>query len=174
MFVLGNRKIDRTYHPMSRQRNDDRVERPQYADQLRMSKGMNQGSFTKPNRRREQRMLDLGTLTTEECAYPKCEGGLTCAAARPCVARKAKVVGSHFARRSSRRTPVNVTLQLGQFRSVWRDAVVSMMSSPQRHPAPMTVNPVRQCARCGAVTPGVAQASPLFSDHAPREVHLWQ
>ena len=36
------------------------------------------------------------------------------------------------------------------------------------------VNPVRQCARRGVVGRGVAQASPLFSDHAPREVHLWQ
>jgi hypothetical protein len=33
---------------------------------------------------------------------------------------------------------------------------------------------VRQCARrCGSHI-RVAQASPLFSDHAPREVHLWQ
>jgi hypothetical protein len=38
----------------------------------------------------------------------------------------------------------------------------------------MKVNPVRQCARRGVVDLGVAQASPLFSDHAPREVHLWQ
>ena len=36
------------------------------------------------------------------------------------------------------------------------------------------VNPVRQCARRGVVGRGVAQASPLFSDNAPREVHLWQ
>ena len=38
----------------------------------------------------------------------------------------------------------------------------------------MTMNPVRQCARRGASVLDVAQASPLFSDHAPREVHLWQ
>jgi hypothetical protein len=37
-----------------------------------------------------------------------------------------------------------------------------------------TKKSVRQCARrCGSHI-GVAQASPLFSDHAPREVHLWQ
>jgi|HubBroStandDraft_5_1064220.scaffolds.fasta_scaffold335161_2 hypothetical protein len=41
-------------------------------------------------------------------------------------------------------------------------------------PSFMTMNPVRQCARCRAVNDGVAQAAPLFSDHAPREVHLWQ
>jgi hypothetical protein len=33
---------------------------------------------------------------------------------------------------------------------------------------------VRQCARRYGFHIGVAQASPLFSDHAPREVHLWQ
>jgi len=38
----------------------------------------------------------------------------------------------------------------------------------------MTMNPVRQCARRGESVLDVAQASPLFSDHAPREVHLWQ
>lgn len=57
---------------------------------------------------------------------------------------------------------------------VRREAAVSMTSPQPRRPAQLTVNPVRQCARRGAVDPGVAQASPLFSDHAPREVHLWQ
>jgi hypothetical protein len=55
-----------------------------------------------------------------------------------------------------------------------RDVVASLTSSQQRRPTPMKVNPVRQCARRGVVDLGVAQASPLFSDHAPREVHLWQ
>jgi len=59
-------------------------------------------------------------------------------------------------------------------KSVRRDAAVSMTSPQSRRPFQLTVNPVRQCARRGAVDPGVAQASPLFSDHAPREVHLWQ
>ena len=54
-----------------------------------------------------------------------------------------------------------------------RDAVVSMTPALQRYPSQMTVNPVRQCARRGSEL-DVAQASPLFSDHAPREVHLWQ
>lgn len=57
---------------------------------------------------------------------------------------------------------------------VWRDAVESVKPSRQRHPSHLTVNPVRQCARRGAVDLAVAQASPLFSDDAPREVHLWQ
>jgi hypothetical protein len=57
-------------------------------------------------------------------------------------------------------------------KSVRREVVVSMTSPHMRRPS--QVNPVRQCARRGAVDPGVAQASPLFSDHAPREVHLWQ
>jgi hypothetical protein len=38
----------------------------------------------------------------------------------------------------------------------------------------MTVNPVWRCAQHEVVDRGVRQASPLFSDHAPREVYLWQ
>jgi len=49
-----------------------------------------------------------------------------------------------------------------------------MMSSLKRHPSEQTEKPVRQCARRGMLDLDVAQASPLFSDHAPREVHLWQ
>ena len=60
------------------------------------------------------------------------------------------------------------------FRSVRRDVVVSMTPAQPRCPAQMKVKPVRQCARRGASASDVAQASPLFSDHAPREVHLWQ
>ena len=37
-----------------------------------------------------------------------------------------------------------------------------------------TKKSVRQCARRCVHHIGVAQASPLFSDQAPREVHLWQ
>ena len=36
------------------------------------------------------------------------------------------------------------------------------------------VNPVRWCARRRLVGVAVAWAAPLFSDDAPREVHLWQ
>jgi hypothetical protein len=54
-----------------------------------------------------------------------------------------------------------------------RDAVVSMMPVQQRSSSHKTVNPVRQCVRRVSEL-DVAQASPLFSDHAPREVHLWQ
>jgi hypothetical protein len=38
----------------------------------------------------------------------------------------------------------------------------------------VTDKSVRQCARRCAHHISVAQASPLFSDHAPKEVHLWQ
>jgi len=69
---------------------------------------------------------------------------------------------------------VDSTSQIGRSRPVGRDAVVSMTPPQTRCPAQMKVKPVRQCARRGASAPGVAQASPLFSDHAPREVHLWQ
>src|SRR5581483_9247501 len=37
-----------------------------------------------------------------------------------------------------------------------------------------TMKPVRQCARRCQSGIVVAQASPLCSDNAPREVHLWQ
>src|ERR1700727_3375557 len=38
----------------------------------------------------------------------------------------------------------------------------------------VTKKSVRQCARRCDHHSGVAQASPLCSDNAPREVHLWQ
>ncbi len=43
-----------------------------------------------------------------------------------------------------------------------------------RQSTQLQMKPVRQCVRRGAFDLDVAQASPLFSDHAPREVHLWQ
>jgi hypothetical protein len=58
--------------------------------------------------------------------------------------------------------------------AVCRAAGASLTSLQLRHPSYQTVNPVRQCARRWVVDSGVAQAAPLFSDHAPREVHLWQ
>jgi hypothetical protein len=57
-------------------------------------------------------------------------------------------------------------------RPVWREVAVSMTPAQLRQPA--QVKPVRQCVRREAFDLDVAQASPLFSDHAPREVHLWQ
>ena len=59
-------------------------------------------------------------------------------------------------------------------KSVWRDAEAFMTLAQLRRPTQLQVKPVRQCAQWGVVGPEVAQASPLFSDHAPREVHLWQ
>jgi hypothetical protein len=59
-------------------------------------------------------------------------------------------------------------------KSVWRDVEAFMTLAQLRRPTQLQVKPVRQCAQLGVVGPEVAQASPLFSDHAPREVHLWQ
>jgi hypothetical protein len=59
-------------------------------------------------------------------------------------------------------------------RTAGRDVGASMMSPQKRHPSDQTEKPVRQCARRGMLDLDVAQASPLFSDDAPREVHLWQ
>jgi len=59
-------------------------------------------------------------------------------------------------------------------KSVWRDVAAFMTQAQLRQSAQLQVKPVRQCAQRGAIDLDVAQASPLFSDHAPREVHLWQ
>ena len=59
-------------------------------------------------------------------------------------------------------------------KSVWRDVAAFMTLAHLRQPTQLQTKPVRQCARREAVDLDVAQASPLFSDHAPREVHLWQ
>jgi hypothetical protein len=74
------------------------------------------------------------------------------------------------ARRRAARCQRDVTTR--GIKSVWRDVAVSMTPAQLRQPSQM--KPVRQCAWSGAVDRDVAQASPLFSDHAPREVHLWQ
>jgi len=90
------------------------------------------------------------------------------------VARKAKDIGLLSRAPGAVQRRVSATPCLGVIKPVWRDVVVQMTSPQQRRPLQLTVNPVRQCARRGVVDLGVAQASPLFSDHAPREVHLWQ
>jgi hypothetical protein len=59
-------------------------------------------------------------------------------------------------------------------RTAWPGVGASMMSPQKCHPSGKSEKPVRQCARRGMLDLDVAQASPLFSDHAPREVHLWQ
>jgi hypothetical protein len=59
-------------------------------------------------------------------------------------------------------------------KSEWRDVVAFMTPAQLRQPTQLQMKPVRQCARRGAFDLDVTQASPLFSDHAPREVHLWQ
>ena len=59
-------------------------------------------------------------------------------------------------------------------KSDWRDVAAFMTLAHLRQPMQLQMKPVRQCARREAVHLDVAQASPLFSDHAPREVHLWQ
>ncbi len=72
------------------------------------------------------------------------------------------------------RHDVNVTSQLGE---TSRFGVISggvHDAGAETTAGAVQMKPVRQCARRGAVDLNVAQASPLFSDHAPREVHLWQ
>ena len=86
---------------------------------------------------------------------------------------KAKDVGSLIARLAFGRCASARRRKLGnQGGVVWCGNVDDVTTD--RHPSAMTMNPVRQCARRGASVLDVAQASPLFSDHAPREVHLWQ
>ena len=56
----------------------------------------------------------------------------------------------------------------------WLNEAKSMTKLRTGHMSRMTDKSVRQCARRCVPHIVVAQASPLFSDHAPREVHLWQ
>ncbi len=86
---------------------------------------------------------------------------------------KAKDVGSLIALLASSRCASAQCRKLGnQGGVVWCGSVDDVTTD--RHPSAMTMNPVRQCARRGSSVLDVAQASPLFSDDAPREVHLWQ
>jgi hypothetical protein len=55
-----------------------------------------------------------------------------------------------------------------------RLAVSQRLNHPMLNGRPMTMKSVRHCARRCLLDIVVAQASPFFSDHAPREVHLWQ
>jgi hypothetical protein len=86
---------------------------------------------------------------------------------------KAKDVGSLICAPGVRRRASARCRKLGnQGGMVWCGGVDDVPAD--RHPSAMTMKSVRQCARRGASVLDVAQASPLFSDHAPREVHLWQ
>jgi hypothetical protein len=97
-----------------------------------------------------------------------------CAATRRCVARKATMSDRSSVRACPRVVAYSHQLMIRGIRTAWSEVETSMASPFARLSSYLTVNPVRQCARRWAVDLGVAQASPLFSDHAPREVHLWQ
>jgi hypothetical protein len=98
---------------------------------------------------------------------------MTCAATQRSVARKTKSVGFVFARsvRAARCQRDSTTRGI---KSVRRDEAAFMTQPQKRRLTQLQVKPVRQCAQRGVVGLEVTQASPLFSDHAPREVHLWQ
>ncbi len=84
---------------------------------------------------------------------------------------QSEAMHSLLPRPAPRRSPVDTTWCSG--RSGQRD--VSWGSIPERRPSSeKTVNPVRWCARRRLVGVAVAWAAPLFSDDAPKEVHLWQ
>ena len=69
---------------------------------------------------------------------------------------------------------LNQSLQFGKSERTTRMRKWSMTQLQTCHMSRVTNKSVRQCARRCVRNIGVAQASPLFSDHAPREVHLWQ
>ena len=69
---------------------------------------------------------------------------------------------------------LNQSLQFGSSERTTRMKERSLINLQTRHMSRATKKSVRQCARRCVRSIGVAQASPLFSDHAPREVHLWQ
>ena len=97
-----------------------------------------------------------------------------CAATQRCVARNATVSDRSSVRVCSRVVVHSPNVTVREIGTAWSEVETSMASPFARLSSYLTVNPVRQCARRWAVDLGVAQASPLFSDHAPREVHLWQ
>src|ERR1700748_567759 len=75
MFALGNKKFHGTYVAMRRQRCSERLAQTLGGLQLRAQNRMKRTSSTRAKWRRKKRMLDLSMQTTEECVYPKCEGG---------------------------------------------------------------------------------------------------
>ena len=97
-----------------------------------------------------------------------------CAATQRCVARRANLSDRSSVRACPRVLAHTHNVTVRGIRTAWSEVETSMASPFARLSSYLTVNPVRQCARRWAVDLGVAQASPLFSDHAPREVHLWQ
>ena len=90
------------------------------------------------------------------------------------VWRAKRKQSASFARAVYRVAQRQRDVAIREIKSVWRDVAAFMTLAHLRQPAQLQVKPVRQCARREAVDLDVAQASPLFSDHAPREVHLWQ
>jgi len=90
------------------------------------------------------------------------------------VWRAKRKLSASFSRAQSRVTPRQRDIARRGITSVWREAAAFMTLAQARQPTQLPVKSVRQCAQRGAVDLDVAQASPLFSDHAPREVHLWQ
>jgi|ERR1700744_4001441 hypothetical protein len=95
------------------------------------------------------------------------------AATQRSAARKTKSVGFVFAC-SVRRGTLATRPHGSGSKSVRRDVAAFMTLTQLRRSTQLQVNPVRLCVRRGAVGLGEAQASPLFRDNAPREVHLWQ
>ena len=87
-------------------------------------------------------MLDLSMLTTEECVYPKCEGGLIVLRHNG-VWRAKRSLSVRFLHVRRRAAHVDDFAARG-FRTVWRDAVVSMTPSQTRRPSQMTMK------RCGS------------------------
>jgi len=81
-----------------------------------------------------------------------------------------------FAKSAPRAVPRHLIQSL-RFGTSERTARMRRWSMTQLQTCQMsraTNQSVRQCARRLDHRVAVAQASPLFSDHAPREVHLWQ
>jgi hypothetical protein len=90
------------------------------------------------------------------------------------VRRAKRKQSASFSRAGYRAAGCRRDVATRESKSVWRDVAAFMTLTHLRQPAQLQVKPVRQCARREAVDLDVAQASPLFSDNAPREVHLWQ
>jgi hypothetical protein len=58
-------------------------------------------------------------------------------------------------------------------KSVWRDVAAFVTSAQRRQPMQLQMKPVRQCAR-REESNSTWRRLHLYSENAPREVHLWQ
>jgi len=118
------------------------------------------------------RMLDLGCCSAENVRTRNLMEGDVCCDGTLSSA-KGNGVGLPHTRdiRSHNTSIAHADREIG---TVWQREARSMTRLEKCQPSRSTLESVRHCARRRSHYSDVAQASPLCSEHAPREVHLWQ